>query len=357
MPPKKKQPRFPQRELTPRQRELYMKRVLELREQGKKEPTPDQWLAARQRNARKAAESPAKPPTPAPAATPKPAAPKPPAPLSDADRNAYELLVAEFEKYGLKSLAPRILSLIQDGYEGSALALKLRDTDEYKRRFKANADRVKMFGPSAELSPAEYVANENAYRQALAASGLPRGFYDTNEDFQKWIAYDVSPAEVQSRVDLAREQLFQADDMYRNGLRSLGWSEGDMLAAILDPTKAVPLVQNNMARAQAAGSAQAYGLSLSGGALTDVVATGATRGQINAGMLQAADGSVDYRRLGAIYGEQTSDDDLVDSVFGTSGAQAANVKKKGLASKERASFGGSSGLSQGSLSSRRSGTI
>jgi hypothetical protein len=61
-----------------------------------------------------------------------------------------------------------------------ALIFAIRDEEEYKTRFAANAARAKK--GLAELDPASYLALENQYRQLLQSNGLPPGF-TTDDDF------------------------------------------------------------------------------------------------------------------------------------------------------------------------------
>jgi hypothetical protein len=54
-----------------------------------------------------------------------------------------------------------------------------------KRRFAGNQQRRKLGLPV--LSPREYLETEAAYRQVMESAGLPRGFYDSPDDFSSWI--------------------------------------------------------------------------------------------------------------------------------------------------------------------------
>jgi hypothetical protein len=57
-------------------------------------------------------------------------------------KSAYDLLVSEFKQYGLEALVTPLKSLIEEGVSPSEFTLRLRETDAYKKRFAANAQRV-----------------------------------------------------------------------------------------------------------------------------------------------------------------------------------------------------------------------
>ena len=90
-----------------------------------------------------------------------------------------------FNNYGLGTLAPKITEYVQQGFSPDTVTLKLQETPEYKQRFAGNESRRKS-GLSV-LSPKEYLATEDAYRQIMRSTGLPKGFYDSPDDFSKFI--------------------------------------------------------------------------------------------------------------------------------------------------------------------------
>lgn len=142
--------------------------------------------------------------------------------------------------YGLESLAEVLSTEIKGDVtiaESSARMLfALRDTTEYKTRFKGNEARVKA--GLSELNAADYVGQENAYRQVLASNSLPKGFYDTQEDFNKFIGGDVSPQELHARVAQGYNAVMQAEPGTKAELKQLyGLSESDIAAYFIDPVK------------------------------------------------------------------------------------------------------------------------
>lgn len=151
------------------------------------------------------------------------AKPKDPSPelpgetLPGAQRNAYVSLKNYFDSLGLGTLAPKILEFLQEGYGNDQISILLQETEEYKKRFAGNEARKKA--GYKVLSPAEYLALEDSYQSIMQAAGLPKGFYDQHSDFVNWIGGDVSPKEVQDRVQYAVQATTNADSAYKQALK------------------------------------------------------------------------------------------------------------------------------------------
>ena len=59
-----------------------------------------------------------------------------------ARQSAYDLLYSQFKLYGLESLVEPLKGLITSGASPSEFTIKLRESDAYKKRFSANAQRI-----------------------------------------------------------------------------------------------------------------------------------------------------------------------------------------------------------------------
>lgn len=260
------------------------------------------------------------------------------------DRDAAMALTELFKSYGLGSLAGQIVKMIQNGFSSDSIALLLQDTKEYKTRFAANEDRLKAGLPV--LSPAEYISTEQAYRQVMSAAGLPIGFYDSQDDFRKFIAGDVSPTEVKSRVDAVSEAIYKAPKATKD-IFSQWYSTGDMIAYALDPKVASPLIEQRIRSAEAAAIANQQGIQLSKMSAERAGVTSSTLDEINTGFEFIAQEQKTTDKLSSMYGGGISQDDLVAEVFDKN-AKAA-LKRRTLASRERGSFAGSSAQGKTSL--------
>lgn len=157
-------------------------------------------------------------------------------------QDAWELLKFYLDDWGLSSLYEQARQMAIGGDPVEVVTLKLRNTPEYKERFKANEARKKAGLPV--LSPADYVEMERQYQGILRKAGMPEGFYDSLSDFTKWIEGDVSADELNDRVQIATEDYRNAPEEIRNQWRELyGLGPAHAIAAILDEKRALPLLQ------------------------------------------------------------------------------------------------------------------
>lgn len=268
--------------------------------------------------------------------------------LTGANRDAFASLQALFNSYGLGTLAPKIYEFAKQGYGADVISLLLQDTEEYKTRFAGNQARQKAGLPV--LSPAEYLATEDAYRQVLQDAGLPKGFYDSPTDFTKWIAGDTSPTEVKGRVDLAVANTMQANPAAKQALQQLyGVDNAHIVAFYLDEKRALPILQKQSQAAAFGGEALKRGLGLNVGNLEDFVTAGLSQSQVSQGFQAVAEALPNIAAIAARYGENITQSELEqDIIGGTTGL--GETKRKRLASQERALFGGYAGASPGGLS-------
>lgn len=272
--------------------------------------------------------------------------------LEGDDRNAAVAIQNLFESYGLGSLAPKIVEFIQQGYDANTVAILLQNTAEYKQRFKGNEQRRSAGLPV--LTPAEYLATERAYRELMSSAGLPPGFYDEPDDFTSWIANDVSPAEVQTRVDAAVKLVHGLDADQRAYFENF-YTTGDMIAYALDRDRATPILEKQIAAAQIGGAAAAQGVGVDRGLAEQIAQTGVNSQQARQGFGIVAAERDNLDKLGGIYGEDAGEDDLVKEVFFDDAE--AGEKRRRLASRERATFGGSAGTGRTSLSQNSGGQL
>ena len=210
--------------------------------------------------------------------------------------DARNVLSTYLNRYGLGSLTQFTYDLIARGEINTAnpdaLVAKIRERPEYIARFPANEARVKA--GLSELDPASYIALEQQYLATLRANSLPTNFYDNPaEDFRKFIEGDVSPAELQARVENGYNAVRDADPAVKDQMRQLyGVTEGELAAYFIDPERTRPLLQAKQLQRQAqAANIAARGLEQGniqlGTALAEELASrGITNAQAQAGFAQ-----------------------------------------------------------------------
>lgn len=264
--------------------------------------------------------------------------------LTGAQRDAAAALISMFSSYGLQSLAGKIIEMVKQGFSSDTMSLMLEKTPEYQKRFAANAARLKK-GLSV-LSPGEYIATERAYSQVLTQSGMPKGFYDHQSDYQKFLENDLSPTELQDRVKLWQTEALK-DPAGLAAIRKItGLGVSDYAAYLMDPARATPLLTKTAQAVSFAAAASRHGYDVSKGLATrygnlDVTAEQAEQGFATIQQVQA-----ETDKLAKMYGLGGYDiEDATAEVFGHD-AEAAKTRQK-AAGAERATFSDSSRGSTG----------
>jgi hypothetical protein len=258
-----------------------------------------------------------------------------PIPLEPDQQNAYVLLQQMLSDWGLDSLAPEVLHLLQDGYTQNQIPVLLQNTEAYKQRFSAN-DVRRQKGLSV-LSPGEYLQVERSYRQLMANAGLPEGFYDQPSDFKDWIGNDVSPTEVQRRVGEAVDAVSRIDANTQAAFMDYyGLSQSELAAYILDANRGRDVINKVVHGGRIAGAARGYGVDLT---KDQAERYGAMSGEDYVGQSQQFGRLAGLgERLSALYaGEDYRAEDAASEVFGSS--TEAERKRRALVSRERGEFG------------------
>jgi len=273
-------------------------------------------------------------------------------PLDPDQQTASAIIQKQLADWGLGSLAGVVNDLIRQGLGSDAITLQLQASPEYKQRFKANDARVA--NGLAALSPAEYIATENAYRQVLQQYGLPAQFYDQQSDFQSFLERDVSPDEVKSRADVAQQIWLGADE----GVKSVwkdwyGLSDGAAIASILDDKTALPIVQSMAAAAQGGAAARRSGLTADEGRLRGYVDSGISASQINQGFSEIGQTLGTDQAIARRFGQSYTQADAEAARI--AGIAPALKRQQALYDSEQALFQGRAAADAQSLKTNTSG--
>lgn len=271
-----------------------------------------------------------------------------------AQRESVGKIVADrFAKFGLATLGAKILDLARQGYTEDTITLELQNTPEYQQRFAANAQRIKK-GLSV-LTPAEYLSNEDAYRQTLRAYGLTQ--FDNDAYVRQFIENDVSPSELSTRVSMAVQRVQNADPAIARTLKDYyGIGSTDMVAYVLDPNQQLPKIQRQIAAAEIGVAARVQGLETGVAVAEQLAAQGITQAEAQKGYATIADILPTAQKLSEIYGTTLpgyNQAEAEQEVFNT--LASAQRKRKALTEREIASFSGKSGTTKASLLSTTGG--
>lgn len=265
-----------------------------------------------------------------------------------ARKDAMAVLSDRFAKYGLTSLATKIKELAITGASEATITLQLQETPEYQQRFSANALRLKK--GLTVLSPAEYLANEDRYRQALRAYGLTQ--FDNDAYVSQFIANDVSPTELSNRIVTAVQRVQNADPAIAKQLKDYyKIGQTDLVAYVLDPEQQFQKIERQVAAAEIGVAAGKQGLTAGVNVAEQLAAQGVSQAEAQKGYATIADILPTAEKLSGIYGttlegynQATAEQEVFNSL-----ASAQRARQR-LTARELAQFSGSSGMSKVSLS-------
>jgi len=301
---------------------------------------------------------------------------------STALQSAANSLQAILESYGLTGgIAAGVTAMLQNGLDittiqtildspdpmGAIKGLGLSPTQfsaaqglvtSWQTRFVGNQTRIAAgLNP---LDPATYIANEQSYKQVMTMAGIPASSpLQSTAYLGQLMGTDVSPAEVQMRVNTATAAIQNEDPQVLAQLQSqYGLSLSTIATHLLDPTVAAPLVQQEYNAAKIGAEAARAGTNIAFGATgplsaMGLAAQGITQNQAAAGFQSIASQQPAMQSLAGRYqgyanaggvGQQ-----LEASTFGTSGAAAAQANLERLKTQEVSAFSGSAGAATGSL--------
>lgn len=258
----------------------------------------------------------------------------------DNQQSAFDQMALLLDQLGLSSLLGFLRDMILGGVtDAASLQLALQDRPEWKKRFAGN-EMLKAQGLGV-LSPGEYLAMERSYAQVMKMYGLPKGFYDSPEDYAKWIGGNVSVNELQQRVAAYSDLALREDPGTVEQLRSMGLGHGELLAYLIDPTKSLPVIQNLYKTTLLGAAARRAGHAASNKYLAQLASRGVTEEQAGQGYGLISETLNNAYTLAGVYGEDYGSGDLEAEIFDHNG-QAAK-KRKRMASAERSAFAGRAG--------------
>jgi hypothetical protein len=275
--------------------------------------------------------------------------------------SAFAILKAEFDKYGLGSLADTVKNLIMQGSPVEEVVLKLRATPEYEKRFAGN--KMRLDAGLNVYDEATYLQLENAYDQIFTSYGVTEAAGNTAEArrarYAGFIGGTISPDEVKGRVQLAVAAANE-DVVTRNTLRELypEITEKDIVSYFLNPKEALPKLETKVRSAQIGAAAVRQGLVTNVATAEELAAIGVTEQQAE----QAYSAYAGMKPTLDLLSGLERDNELMVNQQVAEGALLKNLaseqrKLEMLRQKELARFSGSAGTNRGVSLSRESGGL
>ena len=294
------------------------------------------------------------------------------------NQNALQLMQSTLAGYGIDptgAISNAILGLTQKNYDATTITALAQDPNASKSSDPnvvalANAWQTRFSGNTAReaagltpLDPATYIATENSYKAVMQRAGIPASSAMMDPSyFGKLMGTDLSPLEVQQRVDAATAAVTATDPYITQQLQqNFGLTQSDMISHLLDPTTAATVIQQKVQASQISGEAGRQNLALNQQNAQSLAAQGVTQAQAQSGFTNVATQLGQQQQLASMYGMNAANigNELTAQQFntnlnGTSAAQA-NIDLARLRAQEVNQFSGSSGATKGSLYTEQSG--
>ena len=261
-------------------------------------------------------------------------------------------------QYGLGSLAGAVDNIVQDTTSEEVMLERLRNTEEYKTRFKG-LTQLRAKGVTDVANEGEYLKLETDYRQIFREAGMSSFLGDagTQSEFDsiaKLVGdFSLSVNEVRDRVSDAQRIVAQTPQEVRDSFQKFYNVDPSMLTAyVLDPTKTASEINRKANAAMIGGLGMQRGLEFGAGASERIGSFLGGEGDLTSTQAEPI--------LGEIADVQRSTGRLAQLEKGTLTAEetalaqldldtGAKEKVKGLQSRERARFGGTGAFSSSAL--------
>jgi hypothetical protein len=237
-----------------------------------------------------------------------------------------------------------------------------RQQDFYKARFSGNIARAAN-GLNV-LTEADYISLENKYSTLFENYGVGTSSatnLSTQSQFATLIGNDISPTELSSRLDLAVNQVQQADPTVLNTLKQYypTISNSNLVGYFLAPSQALPALERQVQTADIGAAAAQQGLSDTLARAGQLAAYGVTYAQAQAGYGKIAENLPASQKLSGIYGNQTGinyDQTTAENQYLMNSGAAALEQQK-LADLEKQQFSGRSGVVGASAAAGYGGSL
>jgi hypothetical protein len=258
-------------------------------------------------------------------------------------------LANTLKSYGLEGIAETIATIRRENPEISSTdLLALLKTDPryntaYLTRFAGNAELMRKGLPT--LDDKSYLKAEKEYENIFKA--YDTGSLANRAMYAKLIGNSMDAVDVTERLQIGYDRL-KADPFAEKAFRQFypSLSNGDIVAAMLDPEEQLPALKRKAAAAEIGGSALAQGLQTSMASAESLAAFGINKAGAQTGYRYIAQALPRGQFLAAISPEENVNytQGLAEDIAFRKNVEAEK-KQAAIVNKELGRFGGESGTS------------
>lgn len=256
---------------------------------------------------------------------------------ANADPGALQIITDALKMAGLGNLASKAWTMWNQGFDMNAImddpTNGIRASAEYKQNFPAMAA---LNAKGQGISEAAYLAKETQDKELLKQYGIPTGLFDTKDYLGSLMTNNVTAQDLQQRLIAVQDTVNSYDsNVKKYAADTYGLDSGHLMAWALDPSKALPLIQQQAQAMKIGGSALASGFGGGLGANGELsTAQAEALGAANVTQAQAQQGFTNLAQMGqlaqALPGDTSgsvTNEQMINSQFGLSGTDTAAVKK------------------------------
>ena len=217
----------------------------------------------------------------------------------------------------------------------------------YAKRFAGNAALIKA--GKIPLDDADYIKAEGEYEKTFKGYGLPETMLN-KESYAKLIGNEISADEATTRIKLGYDNLksnakvLQAFQTFYPQL-----SQGDIVAAMLNPNEQLPALQRKVAAAEIGGAALRQNLQTSEARAMELKGLGVDQATAEKGYGKIATYLTDAQKLAQI-GKEEAFTQTTAEQSQLEGLASAKRKEAQLAEKEINRFSSQVGAARGAFS-------
>ena len=160
---------------------------------------------------------------------------------------------------GMSALSDNVWSQWKTGTTAPQIIDYVRSTPEYAARFPAMAALDKR---GEHIDEATYIAKEEADKDLLKQYGIPSGIFDTHDYLGSLMVNNVTSQDLQQRLIAAQNTINSLDPNVKQYAKdTFGLDSGSLMAWAADPTKALPVIQQQAQAMQIGGAAVQAGFA------------------------------------------------------------------------------------------------
>ena len=256
---------------------------------------------------------------------------------ANADPGALQIVTDALKMAGLGNLASKAWTMWNSGLDFNAImddpTNGIRASAEYKQNFPAMAA---LNAKGQGISEKQYLDKETADLELMKQYGIPTGVFDSKEYLGSLMTNNVTQVDLEKRLMAVQQTANSFDSNITNYAKdTYGLSTGDLMAYMLDPNKALPVIQQKAQAMQIGGAAYQQGFAgglgingeLSQTQAEALAAQGIDQGTAQKGFLNIAqEGQLAQALPGDTSGSVTNQQ-LINAQFGVNAEDLTAVKK------------------------------